>query len=320
MRWSRAFLAVVLLAGCASAPRPVVSPAGRFGFHDAFWVNLHHFLYVAARAELNTPDSNREAVEPVRREATQLPDADRKAWQAAIDDYKNGIGKQDILFDDALVDLTNEIAAQESNETLTLRDEALARVLRDAAPIYRRVWWPSHRAANEAWIAAAQPLLRQHESAMAARMTELLGVRWPERPIRVDVSFYSNWAGAYTTHHPSPRVTASPDPAYQGSSALEILFHEPLHAVDMTLIDELYAEARATGKKLPRTLAHGIIFYTAGAETRRRIPGHVPIADAGNIWPRGMAEAKRVLDKHWPSYLDGQITRQEVVKRIVGEF
>ena len=55
---------------------------------------------------------------------------------------------------------------------------------------------------------------------------------WPKDPIRVDVSEYANWAGAYTYTYGWSRVheiVSSADPADQGDAALEILFHEATH-------------------------------------------------------------------------------------------
>lgn len=51
-----------------------------FEFHNAFWVNLHHFLYAQARARLNTPDSRRRAVAGVRAEIAEESKLSSEKW------------------------------------------------------------------------------------------------------------------------------------------------------------------------------------------------------------------------------------------------
>ena len=62
-------LTVFTLAGLPPAPAArdisesiVPTKSKLFEFHSAFWVNLHHFLYVQARARMKTADSSRVAV------------------------------------------------------------------------------------------------------------------------------------------------------------------------------------------------------------------------------------------------------------------
>jgi hypothetical protein len=138
-------------------------------------------------------------------------------------------------------------------------------------------------------------------------------------PIRVDVTAYANWAGAYTTTDPTHITVSSEDPGNQNDQALEIVFHEVLHTMDDTLASALNAGFRARGKIPPRDPTHAFIFYTAGAETQRMIPAHVPYAEKNGLWERvpDFRRALPVLRRGWQPYLDGKITFADAIELCV---
>jgi hypothetical protein len=297
-----------------------------FTLQSNFWVNLHHFLYITARARRGL--DTRVAVQQSLTDTTgfgALTAPAKSDWEAALDYYARHVAERDILFDSALVAFGFELprlTAAQLPPAVAARDSGIARALERAAPAYRMAWWPRHDAANRQWIAAARPLLAQHGDSMASWITRAFAARWADQPVLVDVSAYSNWAGAYTTDDPDHIVIASLVEGNQGSSALEMLFHEVLHTMDRTLFERLQAEARAQGKRMPRNPTHAFIFYSAGELARRAIPSHVPYAEAGGLWARSrdMGPMLPVLQRHWQPWLDGQVELDEALRRIVAEL
>lgn len=325
--------AVALLAvACATSPNGSASPApqdqaavaaGRlFAFHSGVWVNLHHFLYTSARARLGR-DAGRASVTSVVGDTSGLgarPEEERRTWESAVAYYASHLAERDLLFDSGMVVITNRLASLENapNVRDAGLDTGLALVLERAAPIYRAVWWSRHDAANRAWITSMQPLLHQHGDTLAARLGRALGAQWPSRPIRVDVSAYANWAGAYTSTDPSHVTVSSTDDGYGGTFGLEMLFHEASHALGDSLVAVLESIASTSGKPALYDAIHPIIFYTAGELTRREVPGHTPYAERGGMWQRGrIARFHPVLERHWLPHLDGRTTLQEALAAIV---
>ena len=294
-----------------------------FEFHSAFWVNLHHFLYVQARARLNTPDSRRRAVAKVRAEMAEeskLSSEERRNWEAALDYYKREVASLDLIFDERLVALTNKIAAQESAPALRSSglDPALIRALESAAPIYRSLWWPRHESANRAWIAMIDPLLQKYGASLAEQITKAYQTSWPTQPFRVDVCAYANWAGAYTVDTSARITLSSLDEGNSGTQGLEALFHESLHVLEVNVVAELQRQAKAHGKGVPRLLSHALIFYTAGELTRRTVPGHKPYAVTHDLWSgEPWSKYWQVLQTYWQPYLDGKAGFSEALKQIV---
>lgn len=294
-----------------------------FDFHSGLWVNLHHFLYVQARARLRTPDSRRRAVADISAELERLdklPLEERRIWEAAIAYYEKELAAQDLIFDDRLIAVTNTLAAQESAPTVSASKltPALIGVLEACAPVYRAQWWPRHNRANQNWVAKINPLLKKYEASVARQLTAAYHTDWPKHPFRVDVCAYANWAGAYTTDDPARITLSSTDVGNSGTQGLETLFHESLHALEAPLVAALRQQAEAQGKRLPRLLSHAIIFYTAGEIVRRTVPAHTPYAVANKIWDNApWTEHRRLLDQTWQPHLAGKSDFNATLKQMV---
>jgi hypothetical protein len=290
-----------------------------------FWVNLHHFLYVTARARRGL-DATRATVTGALADTVgfgTLPDSLRGAWNDALAYYSRAIAERDILFDTALVTV-NVRLSHASGATLgnSGLDPELAGALERAAPAYRALWWPRHDAANRRWIDAVRLLLTQHGDSAAAWEARAFGVPWPNAPVPVDVSAYANWAGAYTTADPSHVTVSSLNAGNQRTDAFETLFHEVLHTMDDTLFAHFRSAVRAQGKRFRRDPTHPFIFYTAGEVSRRLFPGHVPFAEAGGLWERApdLGAMRPLLQRHWQRWLDGRITLDEALGLIAAEM
>src|SRR4051812_30548819 len=68
-----------------------------FAFHSNFWLNLHHFLYVSARAQKGL-DATRAAVASVLSDTTglgALPVSDQNEWRSALAYYGSALANRD---------------------------------------------------------------------------------------------------------------------------------------------------------------------------------------------------------------------------------
>lgn len=310
-------LAVCLAAALQSASRPADradAPIFRFAA-DGFWLNLHHFLYVLGRAENAAPDAAREAVAGAPADAARgmqtLTAEEREVWASAVSAYAAGVSQKDTVFDEPLYRMTSALAAAGNAAGLAGvadLDPGAAAALERAAVIYRKTWWPAHRAANDAWVASIEPLLAEHGAAVLRYITRAYELPWPAAGYPVNVSAYTNWAGAYSTAG-DLLVMSSLSRGNDGLSGLEIAFHEAMHQWDDPVFDALIGHARRLGIRIPRGVTHAMIFYTAGEAVRSVVPAHVPYAQTAGIWNRGMASFRQPLDEAWKPWLDGRGTR-----------
>ena len=151
-------------------------------------------------------------------------------------------------------------------------------------PIYQRHWWPEHDRVNRVWIAAVQPLLERHGTALSQALTSTYGTTWPSNPVAVDLSVTAGPNGAYTTGPPIHVTISSSDPSLQGPAALETLFHESSHSPVSDLFQRVRQAASAQKVTVPPQLWHGVLFYTAGELTTRELKAH-GIAYSQLRWP-----------------------------------
>jgi hypothetical protein len=298
-----------------------------FEFHSGFWVNLHHFLYVQARARVKTPDSRRRAVASVSTDLaaiSTMSSDDRRKWEAALNYYEQNLATVDIIFNDRLVAITNLLAKQESSSSLpsTEIDSALKQILENAADIYRARWWSQHDQSNRDWVKMIDPLLIKYGSALSKKITQIYQMSWPAAPLRVDMCVYANWAGAYTTTQPARITVGSGDPGIKETQGLEILFHEAMHVLEDRLVATLNQQARAQGKELPFQLSHAFIFFTAGEIVSQTVPDHKRYAEINSLWSRAPMDGfRKLLDAHWRPYLEQKawqkVEFEDAVKSVV---
>lgn len=325
----------LLLALCFLTPETLFAQSENFGsplpvfeFHSGFWLNLHHTLYYQARQQ-RTPGA--PSVLPV----SNLTSTEQKAWDAAVGYYARTYAGKDLLVALDLVLIKNQLGDFETCEDLAgLKKKTcdaglpkqLTDVLNAAAPVYRARLWKEHDNANRRWIASVAPLVRRSGVELSHRLAEIYQTDWPHERIRVDVTAYSNSAGAYTTLDPLRVTVSSSDPRNQGPEALEILFHEASHGISDNVQDAILRECRQRDKPVPRDLWHALLFYTTGEVIRPAIftseqappkKGYVPYAVREGLYKRGWENYLRVLTEYWQPYLDGNQTFDDAVAHMV---
>lgn len=302
-----------------------VESTERFAFHSSPWLNLHHMLYQWARGLAPRADGDRRPPVEVR-ETAQLEGwsaEERSSWQAAVDHYAESIVARSLTFNGELYQLKRELlsAGETIPDDLPYRASP---VLRAAMPIYREHFWRAHDARNRRWVTEVLPQLKEHEAAAGERIARAMGGAWPDEPMRVDLCFYANWAGAYTTRAPDHVVIASDDSDIQGWAAFELLLHEPCHsaALGLRFGQRVSAAFRAEGVDEPDRLWHQLIFYSAGEITRDVVPEpdleqFRTYAETAGFWTRPQWRGlERILDAHWRPFLDETVEQEEALRAV----
>jgi hypothetical protein len=240
-----------------------------FEFHSDPWINLHHFLFEWARnvPERLASDGRRPVDVAERDELAALADADRAAWTAALRVYRERVVTSDLLRDPYLIALRTTLATIECPAGPAAPDAAWTDVratLETAMPVYRRHWWPRHDAANVAAIDAMAPRLDAVEATLASRLAAAYGGHWPSGHVRVDLSAYASWTGAYTTNDPDQVTISSGNPLHAGWTGVEVLFHEVSHAsfLEQPLYRGLAVAFGSGPRAIPDGLGHVLQFVT----------------------------------------------------------
>ena len=253
-----------------------------------------------------------------------LTDDERKTWAAAVSAYAAGLSKLDAVRGEPFPTITAALAMADDAPALSGVDAAAAETLTRAAPIYRKAWWPAHRAANRAWQSSIEALIDRHGAAVRDVLVKWYGLPWPADGYAVHLSGYSVAVGAYSSSR-GVLVVSSLDPSYKGLNGLEMIFHEAMHQWDGPVFNALNAQAKALNVAVPIDLPHAMIFFTTGEAVRRVEPAHVPYAESLGIWPLRLSGAQRPaerlkgpLEETWRPYLNGRGTRDEALAALLG--
>lgn len=285
----------------ATAGAPSAASSERFALHSDAWVNLHHFLYHMSRNALL--DNKRRGSIVATREAdlalTPAPE-DLVVWQSAMQTYAK-YGRRDLLMN-ADMRLIKDIIVGGNAEIPRGADaEPLYQALRNAMPVYRRVWWPEHDRLNQAAIESLRRQLTEHGEAMTEQMVARYNAAWPDQPVRVDLTPYADARGAYTTGEEPPYLSnhivfSSDHPRYHGLPGFEMLFHEVGHGLPFSTQIEPASQAAAKALSLAESgVWHRYQFYATGAAMRQVIgPDYQSYADRRQMWSNEEGQALRL--------------------------
>lgn len=295
------------------ADTPVVAEVGRYRLQSNPWVNLHQRLLHEARFETAAPAA--------------LSGDELSRWKAAVETYRAFLGKRSPIFDEELIAMNAALSAASARELPDSIPKPASPALEAAMPLYRAVQWEEDDRANRFWIAVAEPMLASAAEELVDAHAKAYGLPFPKR-ILVDVSALGWEFGAYTVGEgeSAHAVISSTDPGYQGFAALEMLMHEPSHAVVAPTSGAIGADLSRAAAELgirPRpNLWHALLFYTSGELTRRALAKR-GVRDYRpfivGMYERGFRGYRQPLETHWQAYLDGKVARDAAIRQIVIE-
>ena len=290
-----------------------------FDFHSGMWINLHHFIYYQALLK----DTGNTVNRPVNRDTIDfngLNKIQRQDWLTAIEYYRKNLISKDLLMDADMETLKNILEDKENDKLLedTELPVELKSILNSVSDSYKTFYWKQQDQDNKFWIEKIKPLVQMYGDTLIAELQTKYLMRWPEKPIRVDVTNYANWTGAYTSLYPNRITISSIDSRNQKLAALEVLFHEASHIIIDTVRTTLTEICRRSNKLLPkRDLWHAILFYTTGEIIKGHLKQYIPYAYQNELWNRAWPMYINYLDKDWQPYLKGEIPLNIAIARLV---
>ena len=321
---SRNFIALIAVSVSMTLPAhsaPATKPAdvqsgtvvGRYRLQSNPWVNLHQRLMYEARFGAAPPAA--------------LSGEDLAKWNKAVETYRAFLGKRSPIVDGELIGMNAILSATTAPEVPESIPEAPSAALAAAMPLYRSVQWEQDDRANRFWIAVAEPMLASAAEELAAAHEKAYATPFPRR-ILVDVTTFAWEFGAYTVGEGDSAhvVITSTDRGNQGFAALELLMHEPSHAIVAPASGAIGADlarvAKDLGVKPMSSLWHAILFHTSGELTRRALAArgvgdYRPIVN--DMYERGFRAFKQPLETHWQAYLDGKVSREDAIRQILIE-
>lgn len=216
---------------------------------------------------------------------------------------------------------------------------AMAEAMVDAWPWFRDVRWPEHRAELEDALARLErDFMPRHRQALA-HMLDSLGIEDPGIEVHTHLVIEAHPPGAstYRSRSGPVEVLSIADLLGEGrfSDLEETILHETCHALDLasegeddvfTVLRRMLEESGVDSQdRRLHDIPHLVMFVQA-ENTMRRLydPDHVAYGDTrrGDIAPlyERSGRAADVVREVWTAHLDGELTREEALERIVEEL
>ena len=312
-------------AGRAQDFVPVSSADNLFEFHSGFWINLHLFLYeqaaIATAGPRGTPHEAELATDASM--AAGLSEDEEKAWSDALVFYRARMLRHDLASDDDMIKIKNRLEDIEgaTSADRTDLDPKLIAILDAAAPVYRTHWWVLHDKSNQTWISAVMPLVDDHGAMLAQQISTAFETQWPDHPMRVDVVAYANYAGSYTTPHPSRITVSSIDGGNQDVAGLEVLYHAASWVLRDTVSSDIQHAYERAKRDAPPGLTEMMLWFTTGFLVQQMFPSYPPYADRFALYEQDSRNGYRAaLARDWQPRLEGKVTLDMSMAQLAADF
>lgn len=249
----------------------IVKESRHFEFHSNFWINLHHFLFQQAKGDqVSHLQEDGNPILDVGEDSVfqMLSTKERNILITSVQYYKDHLINKSLLFDLAGLRLWLQNQDIQTPITDTTFTKELIQILHDFSHVYKSHYWKIHDKQNKKILDGHFLIINELEVEMIERLQQLAGYDWPDSKIRIDLTAYANWAGAYTQSRPNFNIIISTlDPFSDQSAFIETVFHEGAHILfsrESEFRSKIYFMSKEMDMEFPRNLWHASQFYLCG--------------------------------------------------------
>ncbi len=307
-----------------------VDTTSYFQFYSDFWINLHHFLYQKAKGSqlAHLEEDGLGFLQSGESEAlAALTITEQGVLDAAISYYREHLVDQSLRT--ALGPMRQWLADLEEQGEVddTTFSLAFTTMLNQVAPIYRQHVWPIHQALNRSILDMHLRNIRTLESAVISKMEVLAMYAWPDvDKVRVDLTAYANYAGAYTATRPTMSIVISTLDSLNGTTSfVETTYHEGSHLLfnytDSPFRGEIFHQAKESNQAFPRGLWHAALFYLCGRATQDALQTlsipHVLDMDLRAIFASYNTPAFRATMEN---YYQGRVNLKKAIEELLSQL
>ncbi len=313
---------VTFLSVSACCQTNPISVTERYEFYSNFWINQHHFLYASAdSAEDGNWDygfSNGEL--------DRLSPSEKNILKEGIIFYRDSVISYNLLFNRGLTKLKRTLINFHEGESLGMEDfsDELINHLNKIKPIYHKYFWEKHNQANHEILKKNLAFINKYENQIFERISTLAQKSWKEGKVRVDITYYANWAGAYTSTNPETHVVINSLDDGPYGNWLELVFHEPAHSIISGRNYETAELISKTSERLklnpPRNLWHSLLFYFSGTAVQDALEEEGIDYELYMVRNDVFGNHHKVIFKHMPDYLDGEVSFEVALENLIVEY
>jgi len=268
-----ACLSFIIISGCLA--QSAIQSTEYFEFYNNYWINLHHFLYQKAKgSQLKKLEEDGMGFRKIGEDTVVLSRSENDVLDRAIYYYQKNLIDKDLRRDLGAIRRWLQQQAEPEEIRDTTFSAAYTDLLNEVSTVYKRHFWKLHKELNLNVLNHHIEVLRALELEVIGKIEKLAKYKWPDvAKVRVDLTVYANYAGAYTATDPSMNIVISTiDPLNNTSSLIETVYHEGSHLLfnyqDSPFRGEIYYQAQEMKMEFPRNLWHACLFYLCGRATQ----------------------------------------------------
>ncbi len=260
-------LLLLLFGQTARAKRSELYSSKYYTFQSSMPLNAHLFLYGKALGCKFGKISN-DSLGPVafKDKWNTLSDVEKTMLSKVIRFYKDSLLSKDLLFDSLMRNLGDYLASENQRQKLKANWQLEAlNAVHAFQPTFVKLYWFAIDSTNKAWLNAHKAGIAAMETAVVPELERIYKTRLPEGRVRIDLTCYATWAGAYSYNDSYCHVVfSSQHKGNQAELAAEVVFHETSHFLVDKLMEHIAVAAKNKNVKKNLALWHNVIFYTTG--------------------------------------------------------
>lgn len=240
--------------------------------------------------------------------------------------YRDSLTSKDLLFDNNMSEFSDYLSDEgKSKIKLKLKWQAEAlEILKKFQPYFTKLYWTGIDSTNKAWLAAYKDQLVKLETSVIPELEKIYQTKLPSQKIRVDLTCYATFAGAYSFKNTFEHIIySSASKGNQGDLATEVMFHEASHFLVDKVNDQIFLLVKDNkDAKKCSNVWHNIIFYTTGYVVEKQYklkwkkfePYYVQMKFAEKF--PDFKITVEGCNLYWNQYIEGKITLSDALKKL----
>lgn len=298
-----------------------------FAFYSNQQLNAHLYLYnKAIGCKFQKKPSDSLAYYSFKDKFKLLSAEDAADLNKVVMYYRDSVVNKDLLFDGTMSSFCDELSTANglNFKTNASWQQGAMGNIKKFLPYFNTMFWPAVDSANKAWLNANKVNIETLEKTLIPELEKIYKTKMPAKKIRVDLSSYATWAGAYSYKNKFEHIVfSSKHPGNQGDLAAEVVFHEASHFLVDMVNETITKLAKEKGVSKEISLWHNLIFYTTGfamqQEYKKAGKEFVPYYVQSKLADR-FPEFKYSIEackEYWDNYIEGKAELEPTLTKMV---
>lgn len=297
-----------------------------FRFYNNINLNTHLYLYrKAVRCKFKKTPVDSLAIVATENSDMPLNEQDMLLAKNTLLYYRDSIIDKDLLFDTEMGGFTDLLVKENPDkEKLNTWQKKAWEKIKAFQVLYLKIYSRPFNRQCADWIMHCKKDVEALEDSVVLQLQKIYGDTLPEGKIRVDLTNYATWAGAYSHNYHYPHIVLDAgNKNNQKEAGVEILFHETSHFLvdnlNVTIVD--LAKNKTITKNI--NLWHNIIFYTTAVvlqpryEKLKRTFTPYYITQGFETRFPDFKLSVEALKLYWDPYVAGKTSQQEALDKTI---